>query len=240
MNIVRCDRLSSILLRGLVESSWQGNSDVIWEKYARIPQIQFVWKDLLWRSIYQLGFGRIPALLGKLLPVRISLPLVIFCQHTRRCNPDDGRRRNPRSEDPKLRPRAEVINKHGRFGRTQFLWRMSVVELSQEGSTVSVFVWLAVCHNLCCCDSTSSVMGSLGLCFAWRLKMHVICWQRMCLLGSVLVSSVTNGRNDISVDKVADKTAVCPSELRDCWNRQHSSGRPGEWWCVPLCVDTCR
>jgi len=63
---------------------------------------------------------------------------LISCQHTRRCHPDDGRR--PDSEDPKLRPLAEVINKHGRFGRTQLFGRMSVVELSQEGSTVCLFV----------------------------------------------------------------------------------------------------
>jgi hypothetical protein len=53
-------------------------------------------------------------------------------------HPDDSCRRNPRSDDPKLRPRAEVINKHGNFGRTQFLGRMSVVESSQESSTVSL------------------------------------------------------------------------------------------------------
>ena len=74
-------------------------------------------------------------------------------------------------------------------------------------------------------------MGSLGLCFAWLLKIHVICWQRICLLVSVLVHSVTSGGNDSSVDKFADIPAVCTSELRDCWNRQHSSGRTGDWLC---------
>jgi len=136
------------------------------EKCARIPQIQFIWKDLLWRSVCRLGFGRMPVLLGNLLAGRISQPLVIFCQHRRRCNPDDGCSRNSRSDDPKLRPRAEVINKHGRFGRTQFLRRMSIVELSQDSSTVSLslFVWLVVCHNLCCRDTATVRYGFVGVC----------------------------------------------------------------------------
>jgi hypothetical protein len=78
-------------------------------------------------------------------------------------------------EDPKLRPLAEVINNHGRFGRTQLFGRMSVVELSQEGSTVCLFVWLVVCHNLCCCDTTvfpSWVRWVCGLRDYWKCMWY--------------------------------------------------------------------
>ena len=160
-----------------MESSWQGDSDVIREKFARIPQIQFIWNDLLCRSACQLGFGRIPVLLGNLLPGRISLPLVIFCQHTRRCNPDDGRRRNPHIDDRKLRPRAEVINKHGRFGRTHFLRRMSIVELSQESSTVSLSLSLCVIGRLSYCLLSRHYCISLWLRWVCVLRDYWKCMR---------------------------------------------------------------
>ena len=74
-------------------------------------------------------------------------------------------------------------------------------------------------------------MGSFVLCFARLLKLHVKCCQRICLLVSVLVHSVTSGRNDSFIDKVAVTKPVCLSLLLDCWNSQQSSGRTGECLC---------
>ena len=87
---------------------------------------------------------------------------------------------------------TEVINKHGRFWRKQFLKRISVVELSQDSSTfsLSLSLSLSLCVTGRLLSSFSSrpllqfVTASLAFCVAWPQKLRYAGKEFACLIKS--------------------------------------------------------